>query len=56
MYQKLLLDRNRAWLPKIEALFSRPKSAFVVVGAAHLVGSDGLLAMLRARGYTVAQQ
>jgi uncharacterized protein YbaP (TraB family) len=55
MYQRLLLDRNRNWLPKIEALFSRPRPAFIVVGAAHLVGSDGLLAMLRARGYRVAQ-
>jgi uncharacterized protein len=55
MYKRLLLDRNRTWLPKIEALFTRPKPAFVVVGAAHLVGTDGLLAMLRARGYTVTQ-
>ncbi len=56
MYQRLLVDRNRAWLPKLEALFARPKPAFVVVGAAHLVGSDGLVAMLKARGYTVVQQ
>ena len=56
MYQRLLVDRNRAWLPKLEALFSRPKPAFVVVGAAHLVGSDGIIAMLRAKGYTVVQQ
>jgi uncharacterized protein YbaP (TraB family) len=55
MYQRLLVDRNRNWLPKIEALFSRPRPAFVVVGAAHLVGSDGLLATLRARGYRVTQ-
>ena len=55
MYQRLLVDRNRTWLPKLEALFSRPKAAFVIVGAAHLVGSDGLLAMLRAQGYTVVQ-
>ena len=55
MYQRLLVDRNRNWLPKIEALFSRPTPAFVIVGAAHLVGSDGLLAALRSRGYTVAQ-
>jgi uncharacterized protein YbaP (TraB family) len=55
MYQRLLVDRNRAWLPKIEALFARPKPAFVVVGAAHLVGTDGLIAMLRAKGYTVTQ-
>lgn len=55
MYQRMLVDRNRTWLPKIEALFTRPTPAFVVVGAAHLVGSDGLLAMLRAKGYTVTQ-
>lgn len=56
MYQRLLVDRNRAWLPKLEALFARPRPAFVVVGAAHLVGSDGLIAMLRAKGYTVVQE
>jgi uncharacterized protein len=55
LYQRLLVERNRNWLPKIEALFSRPKHALVVVGAAHLVGPDGLLAMLRAKGYTVEQ-
>jgi uncharacterized protein YbaP (TraB family) len=55
MYQRLLVARNRTWLPKIEALFARPHPAFVVVGAAHLVGRDGLLAMLRAKGYSVTQ-
>lgn len=55
MYQRLLVDRNRDWLPKIDALFARPGRSFVVVGAAHLVGPDGLLAMLRAKGYTVEQ-
>jgi uncharacterized protein YbaP (TraB family) len=55
MYSRLLLDRNHSWLPKIEALFGRPKPAFVVVGAAHLVGADGLLAMLKAKGYTLTQ-
>ena len=49
MYQRLLVDRNRNWLPKIEALFARRGRAFVVVGAAHLVGADGLISMLRAR-------
>ena len=55
MYQRMLVDRNRDWLPKLEALFARRGRAFVVVGAAHLIGPDGLLAMLRARGYTVEQ-
>jgi uncharacterized protein YbaP (TraB family) len=56
LYERLLVERNRNWLPKIEALFARPRPALVVVGAAHLVGPDGLLAALRAKGYTVDQQ
>ena len=56
LYQRLLVERNRNWIPKIEALFARPRHALVVVGAAHLVGPDGLIAMLRAKGYTVEQQ
>jgi uncharacterized protein YbaP (TraB family) len=56
MYQRLLVERNQQWLPKIEALFSRPAPALVVVGAAHLIGPDGLLAVLRSKGYTIEQQ
>ncbi len=55
MYERLLVSRNRTWLPKVEALFARSKASFVVVGAAHLVGTDGLLQMLRAKGYTIEQ-
>ena len=55
LYQRMILDRNRNWLPKIEALFNRRGRALVVVGAAHLVGPDGLLAMLKAKGYTIEQ-
>ena len=55
LYQRLLVERNRNWLPKLEALFHRPGHALVVVGAAHLVGPDGLLAMLKAKGYVVEQ-
>ena len=55
MYQRLLVDRNKNWMPKIEALFTRRGRALVVVGAAHLVGPDGVVAMLKAKGYTVEQ-
>ncbi|MEO8256748.1 MAG: TraB/GumN family protein [Acidobacteriota bacterium] len=55
IYERLLVARNRNWLPQIEALFTRPGRAFVVVGAAHLVGTDGLIAMLRAKGYQLEQ-
>ena len=56
LYQRLLVERNKNWIPKIEALFARKGHALVLVGAAHLVGTDGLVAMLKARGYTVEQQ
>lgn len=56
LYQRLLVERNRNWLPKLELLFSRKGHAFVVVGAAHLIGPDGLITMLKAKGYTVEQQ
>jgi uncharacterized protein YbaP (TraB family) len=55
MYDRLLVARNRNWLPQVEKLFSRQGSAFVVVGAAHLVGPDGLLALLKAKGYQIEQ-
>jgi uncharacterized protein YbaP (TraB family) len=55
MAERLLDDRNRRWIPKIESLCRSGQTAFVVVGAAHLGGSNGLLALLRARGYGAEQ-
>jgi uncharacterized protein len=55
LYQRLLVERNVAWMPQIEALISPTRPAFVVVGAAHLVGPDGLIKMLAAKGYTIEQ-
>jgi uncharacterized protein len=55
MYGRLLVNRNRNWLPTLDALLNRTGRAFVVVGAAHLVGPDGLLAMFKAKGYKVEQ-
>lgn len=56
MYRRLIVERNQSWLPAIEALAGRPAPAFVIVGAAHLVGPDGLLAALRAKGFTLEQR
>jgi uncharacterized protein len=55
MAERLLDARNRRWIPKIESFCRNGQMAFVVVGAAHLGGPNGLLALLRARGYTSAQ-
>ncbi|HTM04651.1 MAG TPA: TraB/GumN family protein [Vicinamibacterales bacterium] len=55
VYQSLVVDRNRRWVPRIESCFSAG-NCYVVVGAAHMLGSDGLVAMLRQKGYKITQQ
>lgn len=55
-YDSLITQRNRNWMPQLEACLKRTSPCFVVVGAAHVVGPQGLLAMLQQRGYRVEQQ
>jgi uncharacterized protein len=55
VYKRMLVDRNHAWIPRIDQLLNRNGRSLVVVGAAHLVGPDGLVALLRAKGYTIDQ-
>ena len=50
-----LVERNRNWMPVIESLFGRQGRSFIVVGAAHLIGPDGLVQMLKGKGYAVEQ-
>jgi hypothetical protein len=56
LHQKIIVDRNRRWLTQIETLIAQGDDAMVVVGAAHLVGQDGVIAMLKTRGYKLEQQ
>jgi uncharacterized protein YbaP (TraB family) len=55
-YQSLIVERNNNWMPQLEKCLARTTPCMVVVGAAHLVGPDGLLALLRRKGYTIEQQ
>lgn len=52
-YQALLVKRNEAWVPQIEAMLDEPGSVFIAVGAGHLAGPDSVITMLRDKGYTV---
>lgn len=56
VYHRLLVDRNRAWVPQIAACTTEPAPCLVVVGGAHLVGGDSVVAMLRQAGFSVEQQ
>jgi uncharacterized protein len=49
-YDTFIKRRNTAWLPKLEKEFSEG-GVFVAVGAGHMVGPNGLLKLLKERGY-----
>jgi uncharacterized protein YbaP (TraB family) len=56
LQQKLVIERNRRWLEEIAKLVEQGSNAMVVVGAAHLVGQEGVVEMLKARGFSVEQK
>ena len=55
IYEKIVVDRNRRWLADLVKMLEQGDKAIVVVGAAHLVGKNGLVELLQQRGYTVEQ-
>ncbi|MDP9102515.1 MAG: TraB/GumN family protein [Pseudomonadota bacterium] len=56
LYRILLVQRNQAFAAKIEDLLKGQGTYFVAVGAAHLVGSDGVPADLAKDGLRVERQ
>ena len=48
----LIYDRNRSWVEKLVKMMPE-RSCLVCVGAGHLPGDQGLLQLLRDRGFTV---
>lgn len=51
--QDILLDkRNKDWVNKLNTIMKN-ESVFIAVGAGHLVGDNGLIALLRKEGYTL---
>ena len=54
LYEALLKHRNELWAARLTAeLATGDRVELVNVGALHMVGDDGLPALLAARGYTV---
>lgn len=53
-YRLVNVDRNNAWVPLLEARLATPEGdTLAVVGALHLLGDDGVVEKLRAKGYAV---
>ncbi len=53
--ERLVGERNRNSIPKIERFIRDRRTYFVIAGAAHMGGPNGVLALLRARGYQIEQ-
>lgn len=54
LYQDINVERNARWVPRLEQRLGKGSgTTLVVVGALHLLGSDGVVERLRARGYHV---
>ena len=51
--EALLVERNSAWLPRVERAIATGTRPFIAVGTAHLLGPDGLPAQLAAKGYAI---
>lgn len=55
LYDEMIVSRNRAWIEKIPTWQQTPETELVLVGAAHLVGPDGILSFLENNGWDVTQ-
>lgn len=55
VFDKLFQERNRAMVERIQELLRTDRRYFIVVGAGHIVGPNGLLQLLREAGVSVRQ-
>lgn len=54
-YEEFLKSRNENWLPQIETMLKDKPTEYVLVGFAHMAGEDGVVELLKAKGYKVTQ-
>jgi hypothetical protein len=55
VYEKLFYERNARMAEALEGMLAQPRTWFVVVGAGHVVGPEGLVALLEKQGHRVRQ-
>ncbi len=55
VYEALITQRNNTWLPHVESYLQKEEPYMIIVGALHLLGEKGLLAMLKEKGYVIKQ-
>ena len=55
VYEALITKRNKNWMPEIESYLQQKEKYLIVVGILHVLGHEGLLAMLKEKGYVIEQ-
>jgi uncharacterized protein YbaP (TraB family) len=55
IYKRMVTDRNQRWLPQVETWLGGEKNVIVIVGAGHLVGEEGVVELLRKKGWKITQ-
>ena len=55
IYEKLIYERNRKTVSRIEDFLQAKETYFVIVGAGHLVGNQGIIEILKEKGYLLEQ-
>lgn len=48
-----LKNRNLAWIDRLDTMLKKGEKAMILVGTGHLTASDGLIQLLKNRGYRV---
>ncbi len=57
LFHRIVTDRNHNWLPRIEQMLADTSQDYLVVtGALHMIGSQGLVELLRAKGYKITRK
>lgn len=56
LYEVIIVQRNRDWIPQIVEILDGEGVDFVAVGAAHMPGDQGVIALLEAQGYAVERR
>ena len=54
IYNQFVVERNKNWLPQIETMLMDAPTEYILVGAGHMVGEDGVIELLEAKGYEVS--
>ena len=55
IYEKLFYERNINMTQRIETFLGDERDYFVIVGAGHLVGTKGIIQLLKEKGYSLKQ-